>query len=121
MTDDFVVRFPQPEAQKWLFDAGRGARDVRVFRDAGGPIVLGVVETRAARRRDLSDTEVYDLIVEIVQGARRKRLQAQLTVDLLERGSVVWPDELADELLDAAQADLDMIASHEIVKRARLR
>ena len=71
--------------------------------------------------RILSDPEVYDLIVNIVQGARRKHLQAKLTVDLLERGGVVWPDELADELLDQAQGDLDMIATHEIVKRARLR
>lgn len=121
VTDDFIVNFPQPAAKAWLFDPQRSARDVRVFRDAGGPIIIGVLDTRPARRRDLSDPEVYDLIVDIVQGARRKRLQAQLTVDLLERGGVVWPDELADEMLDAAQADLDMIASHEIVKRARLR
>lgn len=120
-TDDFVVRFPEPTANAWLFDPQRKRGDVRVFRDAGGPIVLGVIETRAARKRDLSDPEVYDLIVDIVQGARRRQLRAKLTVDLLERGGVVWPDELADELLDDAQNDLDMIASHEIVKKARLR
>ena len=121
VTDDFVVRFPQEDAHKWLFDPKRTGRDVRVFRDPGGPIVLGVLDTRPEQQRDLSDPEVYDLIVDIVQGARRKHLQAKLTVDLLERGGVVWPDELADELLDQAQGDLDMIATHEIVKRARLR
>jgi len=121
VTSDFVVKFPQPEANAWLFDPGRKGRDVRTFRDVGGPIVIGVIETRPARRRDLSDPEVYDLIVGMLQGARRRQLRAKLTVDLLERGGVVWPDELADELLDDAQNDLDMIASHEIVKNARLR
>lgn len=121
VTSDFVVKFPQPEANAWLLDPGRKAQDVRTFRDVGGPIVIGVIETRPARRRDLSDPEVYDLIVGMLQGARRRQLRAKLTVDLLERGGVVWPDELADELLDDAQNDLDMIASHEIVKNARLR
>ncbi len=117
----FIPDFPQPDARDWLFEPARKAGDVRVFRDAGGPIILGVVDTRPARQRDLSDPEVYDLIVNMLQGAKRKQLAARLTIDLLQRGNVVWPDELADELLDDAQGELDLIASHEIVKRARLR
>ncbi|MDA1193998.1 MAG: hypothetical protein O2894_02330 [Planctomycetota bacterium] len=121
VTKDFIVRFPQPEANDWLFEPGRRAQDVRVFRDAGGPIVLGVVELRAGRRRTLADPEVYDLIVALLEGARERHLRARLTIELLDRGSVVWPDELADELLDDAQSDLDLIASHEMVGSARLK
>lgn len=121
ITPDFVAKHPLPAVNDWMFEAGRKPRDARVFRDQGGPIVLGILEVRGEKRRTLSDPEVYDLIVQVVQGARLRHLQAKLTVDLLERGGVVWPDELADELLDDAQRDLDMIASHEIVKRARLR
>jgi hypothetical protein len=95
--------------------------DVRVFKDAAGPIILGVIEVQAARQRHLNDPEVYDLIVNMLQGARRRQMQSKLIIDLLERGGVVWPDELADELLDEAQADLDVIASHPIVSKARLR
>jgi hypothetical protein len=117
----FIGRFPEPRGNKWLFADERRANDAIVFTDPAGPIILAVTEVQPAEQRTLADPEVYDLIVQMLQGARRKQLRARLTVDLLNRGGVVWPEALSDELLDDAQAELDLIAAHEIIKKARLR
>ena len=121
VSQDFIVRFPQPAWSAWMFAPARRTRDANIFNDGAGPVVLGVVDVRPARRRTLEDPMVYDLIVNLVQGARKRRMLAELTLDLLRRGAVVWPAELHDDLLDAAYEDLDLVDTHEIVGKARLK
>ncbi len=119
VTPDFIVDFRQPEGKVWLFDTQRRAPDATVFTDPGGPIVLGLIEIRPARERQLD--EVYDEIVARLQTGKQARLVAQLTIDQLHGGSNVWPEELADELLDDAHGLLDKIAADDVLSGARLK
>jgi hypothetical protein len=119
VSKDFVERFLQPQGNKWLFDPQRRVRDAVIFNDPTGPLVLGVAEIRPGRARPLE--EVYDDIVERIQVGKQARLAAQLAIDQLNRGSVIWPPELADELLDDAHALLDQIATDDVLGGARLK
>lgn len=131
VSDQFIESFLIPDGQKFLFDPARKVGDAIIFHDAGGPVVLGVVEIRPARERTLNEVAYdddgkrlkspYDQIVEGIQVAMQIRLAARLTIDQLNRGSVVWPTELADELLDEAQETLDRLAADEIMGGVRLK
>jgi hypothetical protein len=118
-TKEFRDDFPQPEGKAWLFDSARRVPDATVFPDAGGPIVLCLQEIRQPRAQTLP--EVYEDIVAFVQLGKRKRLEAQLIIDEIQRGDTVWPDELADELLDYAHAILDEISTNEVLGGTRLK
>ena len=65
--------------------------------------------------------EVYDDIRMAVSNGKQMRLEAQLIIQQLDRGSVVWPDELTDELLDEAHELIDFIETHDVLGRVRLR
>lgn len=117
--DDFITQFRLRAAHEWLLDPERKVGDATVIFDAAGPIVFGVMETRPERARTLE--EVYDEIKFILTRGKGLRLTAQLIIEQLNRGSVIWPDELADELLDDAHKMLDLLATHDVLKRARLK
>lgn len=117
---NFAERFAHPDVGPWLFDAARRPHDAIVFSDPAGPTVLAVLEVRPARSRTYD--EVYDNIITLVRTARRRRLEATVVTDLITRGgSRIWPDVLADELLDDAQAVLATIEREPILKGVRLR
>lgn len=120
VSKDFVSDFREPEGKKWLFDEARRVPDATVLTiDPTGPTVLALLDVRAARPRELE--EVYDEIVERLEVGKQARLVAQLTINQLHGGAAVWPDELADELLDDAHALLDRIATDEVLGGARLK
>ncbi len=120
---------PKPEAQpgrppgddvKFLFDPRRRPGDAQVFPLGDGPHVIGVVEIQDARRRELS--EVYDQIVGFVQQGKMLRARSQLVIHQLSRGeSVVWPQDLADELLADARDKMAQMAKDPVLGKARLR
>ncbi len=116
----FAERFGHPEVGPWLFDPARRPGDAIVFADPAGPTVLAVLEVRPARARTYA--EVYDNIVQLVRVARQRRLEATLLIDLITRGgSRIWPDALADELLDDAQALLARLDRDPLLQGVRLR
>jgi len=117
--DEFIDRFRHRMGHEWLFDEKREVGDSVILHDPAGPLVLGLLEKRPGGPSTLE--EVYDEIQNLVAFGKERRLSAELTIQQLNRGSVVWPDELADELLDWAHALLDEIATHDVLGRARLR
>ena len=119
IAEEFRDKFPHPEGSKFLFDPVRRKGDALILQYPDGPVVLGVVAIRQPRRRQLE--EVYDDIVLLLQRGMEARMAANLTIDQLRHGATVWPDDLADELLDEAHEMLDALATDEVLGGARLR
>lgn len=114
--------FRYPEGAAWLFAPERRPRDARVFefeKEPAGPIVLGVLEVRAAKKLDF-DT-AYDAVAEKYRLARQVRLENQKVIELVQGGSVVWPDSLADLLVDQARQQLATLDKDPVFSRARFR
>ena len=85
-----------------------------------GPWIFGIVETRPARH--LPFDEVQDDIRKHIRIGKQARLEALTMVELLTKGSgTVWPEELADLLLDDARRTLRQISEDEVWRTARLR
>ena len=117
--DEFSTRYRLPAVNEWMFEEGRKAGDATIIFDAAGPTVFGILETRPERPRALD--EVYDNIKAMLSRGKEMRLSAKLVIQQLNRGSVVWPDELADELLDQSYQILDFLRTNEVLGKARLK
>jgi hypothetical protein len=108
-----------PGIEAWLQRPDLAARQTLVTRSPRGPIVFGVIETEAASQR--SYAEAHDIIVDAIRQARTEYLRARTVLQMLDAGSVVSPPELEDRVLDAAQGQLDKLASDDILGSVRLR
>ncbi len=114
--------FRFPEGAAWLFAPGRRPGDAAVFRfekEPAGPIVLGVLEVQAARKLDFDSA--YKAVEDKYVLARQVRLEHQRIIELVQGGSVVWPDSLADRLVDQARQQLRQLDEHPVYSRARFR
>ncbi len=120
--DQIVARFDEPRILpglgEWLDRPDVGARQTFVVRKPEGPIVYGVLEHEPMSRRSFEDA--YDGIVRSILQARGLAARARVVIRMLSAGSVVSPPELEDKVLDRAQAQLDEIASNEIMGKVRL-
>jgi hypothetical protein len=115
----FISEFPDPAMNEWLFAAGRAVGDANVVPVPTGMIVFGVLEQQQARR--LPFEEAYGEIVKRIQLGRMLRVEHMTLIDLITKGNVVWPDELADALLAEAHDALRQIAQEDVWKGARLK
>jgi hypothetical protein len=106
-------------AVEWLFAPGRRPRDATVLEQprGEGPLVLGVLEVQAARRRDWD--EVRDEIVKLVRLAREKRVEANLVIQMVSQRNVVWPQALADAIVEEARAVLARLDREPVLGSAR--
>lgn len=114
--------FKYPEGAAWLFAPERKAGDAQAFQFAGepaGPVVLAVLEVRAAAKHSFD--EAYDDVVGAYRLSRRLRLENLKVIELAQTGSVVWPESLADQLVDQARDTLQKIDQEQRLARARFR
>ena len=116
------TKFAIPQGGEWLFAPERKVRDAQAFQFEqvlGGPVVLGVLEVRAARKRGFGES--YDDVVKVYRFGREMRLENQRVIELVQGGAVVWPPALADDLVDDARNKLRQIDADERLSRARFR
>lgn len=117
--DQFLTEMPDPTMREWLFDPARKPLDTKIVPVPTGMIVFGVLEQQQARQVPFK--EAYPKIVKEIQLGRMLRLENMTLIDLVTKGNVVWPDELADALLAEAQMALTEIGNRDVWKGARLR
>jgi hypothetical protein len=72
-----------------------------------------------ARKRTLD--EAYDEIVERYRFGRRLRMESLMIIELVQGGSIAWPADLADQLVDEARNTLRELDADPVYSRARFR
>ncbi len=117
--DQFVSKAPDPQITSWILDPARKTGDHRMLPLPTGIQILGVLETRPARRVPFD--EAYAKIVSELTFARTAQLEASSLIDLLSKGRVVWPEELADSLVIEARQVLAKIQELDHLRGARLK
>jgi hypothetical protein len=105
------------EASAWLFAPERRRGDARVFSAGEDPLVLGVTEVQAARRRDWN--EIREEIVKSVVFAREKRLEANLIIQMVAQRNIVSPQALADAIDRDARTILERLDKDPVFGAAR--
>ncbi len=117
--DQFMSQAPDPQLTSWLLDPARQKGDTQTLPLPTGIQVIGVLETRKARRVPFE--EAYQSIVDQLTFAKQAQLEATSLIDLLSKGRVVWPESLADELVVEAREVLAKIQELDHLRGARLR
>ena len=105
------------EAAAWLFAPERKPGDAMVVAKGEDPVVLGVVEVQASRRREWN--EVREEIVRSVVFAREKRLEANLIIQMVAQRNIVSPQVLADAVDRDAREVLARLDKDPVLGAAR--
>lgn len=117
----FEEDFRFAEGKPWLFDPSRRKGDARVFefeKAAGGPVVLGVLETRPGAK--MTFDEAYGKVVTVYELVRQNRLENEKVIELVQAGGA-WPESLADSLVEDARRRLARLDKDPVYSRARFR
>jgi hypothetical protein len=118
-----VEQLPPPlkPVADWVFAPERKPHESAVIEPPkmGGPLVLGILEVVPARKHTFE--EAYDDVVERYRLGRRLRMESLMIIELVQGGSIAWPTDLANELVDQARETLKELDQDPVLSRARFR
>lgn len=108
-----------PEVMAWLYAPERRPGETRLIPDPSGPVIFHIIEVKPERKRSFE--EAYEEIVGFIKAARQMRLQSEEMIRLLQKGSTVWPERLADKLMNRSQDALRELQTLPTLQGVRLR
>lgn len=117
--EQWATKGPAPEITEWLLDPRRRRGDHKLIPLPTGIQILGILESRPERRVPFA--EAYPIIVKELTFARTAQLEARTMIDLLSKSRSVWPESLADSLLEQGRDTLAKIQELDHLRGVRLR